>query len=213
MMRKNLSRMLVILLMSTFLFPTVGNAADAPLTAQQKYDALAAKGIFAGMTDGSAALDQNMNRAQFARVSALILGLDGIGETDTKVVTRNPFSDVELGTWYVEEIAAAKEAGVFVGNADGTFNPRGDITVQELAVVATNLLGLEKVEDAKVDGAADWAAGYIQAILDAKLDFPTNYTEAAQRANLADLAYLAEPVIAVRKEEEKQAACRTVEEA
>ncbi|OMF25791.1 hypothetical protein BK133_20940 [Paenibacillus sp. FSL H8-0548] len=203
-MKKNLSRMLIVLLMGTFLFPTIGNAENTTeLTAQQKYDALAAKGIFAGI-NGEAALDQNMNRAQFARVAALILGLEGIGETDTKVVTEKPFSDVELGLWYTEEIAAAKEAGIFVGNADGTFNPKGEIKVQEMAVVVGRMLELEKVEDAEVEGAAPWAAGYIQAIKDARVDFPTNYTDAATRADLVSVSFEAEPwVAAVLKENEK----------
>ncbi|WP_407426194.1 S-layer homology domain-containing protein, partial [Arcticibacter sp.] len=192
--------MLVILLIATFLFPTVGNAAD--MTTQEKYDALAAKGIFAGF-NGEAALDENMSRAQFARVAALILGLEGIGATDTKVVTEKPFSDVELGLWYTEEIAAAKEAGVFVGNSDGTFNPKGDISVQELAVVLTGLLGLEPVEGATVEGAADWAAGYVKALQDAKVDFPTNYTEPATRAQLASLSFQADAVIAPQRAEEE----------
>jgi hypothetical protein len=172
---------------------SVAHSADA-LTTQQKYDALAAKGIFTGI-NGEAALEQNMNRAQFARVAALTLGLEGMGETDTKMVTENPFANVELGLWYTEEIAAAKEAGVFVGNADGTFSPKGDITVQELAVIAAKLLGLEPRGDANVTGAADWAAGYIQAIIDSGIIFPTNYTERAQRSDLANLAFIADTVI------------------
>ncbi|WEK54969.1 MAG: S-layer homology domain-containing protein [Candidatus Cohnella colombiensis] len=200
-MKKNLSRMLVVLLMGTFLFPTVGNAADAPaLTAQEKYDALAAKGIFSGI-NGAAALDQNMTRAQFARVAALILGLEGIGATDTTVVTEKPFSDVELGTWYIEEIATAKKAGIIDGYPDGTFNPKGDISVQELAVATARVLGEEPVEDAEVEGAAKWAAGSIQALINSGVDFPTNYTQPATRAQLTDLAFHADVVIMEKKEE------------
>ncbi|RXZ83823.1 S-layer homology domain-containing protein [Paenibacillaceae bacterium] len=203
-MKKNLGRMLLVLLMGAFLFPTVGNAANATdLTAQQKYDALVAKGIFAGI-NGEAALDQNMNRAQFARVAALILDLDGIGATDTKVVTTKPFSDVELTHWALEEIAAVKEAGIMVGNGNGTFSPSKDMTVQETAVAVGRVLDIEPVQGAKVEGVADWAAGYVQAIINAEIDFPTNYTEAATRADLASLAYQAEQVITERKEEEKK---------
>lgn len=167
-------------------------AYAADLTTQQKYDALAAKGIFAGI-DGEAALDRNLNRAQFARVAALILGLDGIGANDTKVVTEKPFSDVQLGTWYVEEVAAAKEAGILAGNADATFNPRGDVTVQELAVLTARQLGLTPVQDAKVPGAADWAAGYIRAVQNAGLVFSTNYTGVATRGDLTALVLTANP--------------------
>lgn len=173
-------------------FASFASAADE-LTAQQKFDALKAKGIFTGVNAaGDAGLDQNMNRAQFARVAALILGLEGIGNPDTLKVTEKPFPDVDLGKWYTEEVSAVKAAKVLVGNADGTFNPEGNISVQELAVVTANLLGLKAVEGAKVEGAADWAAGYIQAIKDAGVDFPTNYTQAATRAQLVSISYQAD---------------------
>lgn len=173
-------------------FASFASAADE-LTAQQKFDALKAKGIFTGVNSaGDAGLDQNMNRAQFARVAALILGLEGIGNPDTLKVTEKPFPDVDLGKWYTEEVSAVKAAKVLVGNADGTFNPEGNISVQELAVVTANLLGLKAVEGAKVEGAADWAAGYIQAIKDAGVDFPTNYTQPATRAQLVGVSYQAD---------------------
>jgi hypothetical protein len=211
-MKQNLSLMLVLLLLGSFLTPTVGNAADADLTAQQKYDALAAKGIFAGI-NGEAALDQNMNRSQFARVAALILGLEGIGIPDTKVVTEAPFSDVKVTHWAAEEITAVKEEGLFNGYPNGTFNPSGDVSVQELAVVVAGILDLEPVQDAEVEGAADWAAGYIKAIVDAGIDFPTNYTEPSKRADLVALSYAADTTIIEKKAaEEKEAGNKDAEE-
>lgn len=172
-------------------FASLTSAAE--MTAQEKFEALKAKGIFTGINAaGDAGLDQNMNRAQFARVAALILGLEGIGKMDTLKVTEKPFPDVDLGKWYTEEVAAVKAAKVLVGNADGTFNPEGNISVQELAVVTANLLSLKPVEDAKVEGAADWAAKYIKAIQDAGVSFPTNYTEAATRGQLVAISFQAD---------------------
>lgn len=110
------------------IFALAVSYGHAQQTAQEKYDALAAKGIFAGI-DSSAGLDQNMNRAQFARVAALILGLEGIGSTDIKEVTARPFSDIELGTWYTQEITAAhfgqvsvtpESVGSVIENQNGT---------------------------------------------------------------------------------------------
>jgi len=131
-----------------------------------------------------------MTRAQFARVAALIRGLEGIGTPDTRVVTEKPFPDVELDAWYVEEVEAVKEAGLMRG--DGVnFNPNSNITVQELAVVTVQLLGLEPVEGAEVEGADDWAAGYIQALLDNGIPFPSNYKQSALRSDLVDAAFVA----------------------
>jgi len=194
-MKKSLSLLLAIAMVFG-MFASVASAAESELTAQQKFEALKAKGIFAGVNAaGDAGLDQKMNRAQFARVAALILGLEGIGNPDTLVVTENPFPDVAKDAWYAEEVTAVKAAGIMVGNANGSFNPTGDITVQELAVVTAALLDLEPVEGAEIEGAADWAAPYIQAILDAGVDFPTNYTEAATREQLVNIAYAADQII------------------
>lgn len=202
-MKKRISIML-LLAMGSSLLPAAGNPIYATdLTAQQKFDALKARGIFSGITDGSAALDQNMNRAQFARVSALLLNLEGIGTPDTKVVTEKPFSDVELDAWYVEEVAAAKEAGIMVGSSDGTFNPDNDMSVQELAVATARILGLEPEEGAEVEGAADWAAGYIQALKSNDIDLPTNYTDGATRSVLVSVSFQTEAAIAKWEAEQK----------
>jgi hypothetical protein len=184
-MKKSLSLLLAFALVFS-MFSSLALAADE-LTTEEKYDAV---GIFAGI-NGERALDQPMTRAQAARVTALLLKLDGIGDPDTKVVTEKPFTDVELGTWYVEEIAAVKEAGLFVGKPDGSFGPNDNITVQELAVVLVNILGLEPVEGAEVEGAAAWAAPYIKALQDNGIDFPTNYTDNALRRDLVEATYTA----------------------
>jgi hypothetical protein len=184
-MKKSLSLLLAFALVFS-MFSSLALAADE-LTTEQKYDAV---GIFAGI-NGERALDQPMTRAQAARVTALLLNLDGIGDPDTKVVTEKPFTDVELGTWYVEEIAAVKEAGLFVGKPDGSFGPNDNITIQELAVVLVNILGLEPVEGAEVEGAAAWAAPYVKALQDNGVDFPTNYTDNALRRDLVEATYTA----------------------
>jgi len=187
-MKKSLSLLLAVALVFS-MFGSLAYAADENLTTAQKYQILADLGIFAGI-NGDPALDQPMTRAQFARVAALIRGLEGIGTPDTRVVTEKPFPDVELDAWYVEEVEAVKEAGLMQG--DGVnFNPDSNITVQELSVVYVGLLDLEPVEGAEVGGADDWAAGYIQALLDNGIDFPTNYTKPALRSDLVNAAYVA----------------------
>jgi len=198
----------------TSLLGTAEHRANAfdDLTALQKFDALKERGIITGLDNGDAALDQNMNRAQFARVSALILGLEGIGTPDTKVVTEKPFDDVNVDAWYVEEIAAVKEAGIMVGSPDGTFNPRTDMTIQEMAVVTARVLDIQPVEDAQVEGAADWAAGYIQALKNADIEFPTNYTVAATRADLVTVTFQTDSVITSMKNEKRAEELRIEEE-
>ena len=44
------------------------------------------------------------------------------------------FSDVS-GGWYADAVAWAAENGVVTGNADGSFNPNGAITREQIAVI------------------------------------------------------------------------------
>ena len=181
-MKKSLSLLLAFALVFS-MFSSLAFAADE-LSDEQKYEALKAAGIFAGMPDGSAGLDQKMTRAQFARVAGLLAGLD----VDAKPTTKT-FSDVAETHWAYEEIEAAAAAGLVEGMGDGTFNPSGNVTIQQLAVVAAKILKLDPVEDAKVEGAADWAAPYIQALLDKGIALPTNYKDEALRADLVNVSY------------------------
>ncbi len=45
------------------------------------------------------------------------------------------FSDVPAGQWYSGAVAWAAENGVVTGNADGTFNPNGPITREQIAAI------------------------------------------------------------------------------
>src|SRR5690606_33341733 len=123
---------------------------------------LQAAGIFSGSTDGGQ-LEQNMNRAQFARVAALLLGLEqGAGPP------QNPFTDVAAGDWYTVEVAAT---GQWSTPLDGAFNPNGDISLEQLARVVVQALGLDQTmdRDAQVEGASDWAQAYVAAAIQAGL--------------------------------------------
>jgi len=196
-MKKSLSLLLAIAMVFG-LFASVASAADSTLTNQQKFEALKAKKIFKGKLkpDGSEdpALDDNMTRAEAARIIALVEEADGIGDPDTRVVTEKPFPDVEVDAWYAEEVDAIKASGIIVGDDKGNFNPTGNVTVQELAVMAAKILGLEEVEGAEVEGAASWAAGYIQALIDNGVEFPTNYTAAATRGQLVEVTFTVDEI-------------------
>lgn len=195
-MKKSLSLLLAIAMVFG-LFASVVSAADNELTTQQKFDALKTKGIFAGLADGSAGLDQEMTRAQAARIIALLKGLEGIGDPDTRVVTEKPFPDVDLGKWYTEEVDAVKADGSFKGNADGTFAPNGQLTVQELAVAVAAALGFDatKAEAVEIEGAATWAGSSIKFLQDAGYAVPTNYTANALRGQLVDATFVADAVL------------------
>jgi len=66
-MKKSLSALLSVA-MSVSIFASAAFGADGNLDTQGKYDALVKEGIFEGMEDGQAHLDQTMTRAQLARL-------------------------------------------------------------------------------------------------------------------------------------------------
>lgn len=171
-------------LLATGLFSGIAGAAD-DLTAQQKFEALKAKGIFAGLQDGSAGLDQNMNRAQFAKVAALLYGL----EVNTAPPSSS-FSDVPDGHWALGYIEAAKNAGLFIGYGDGTFNPSGDVTLEQLAAVLVRVLGVEVDTNVTVNGVSNWAQAYVNAALSSGFIAPqTDYGIGTTRHDLVSLAF------------------------
>ncbi|MCU6711449.1 S-layer homology domain-containing protein [Paenibacillus sp. J5C_2022] len=177
----------VILSAALALGVSVGVASADGMTAQEKFDALKAKGIFSGLNDrGDSGLDQNMTRAQFARVAGL---LDGLNVDATPSSTT--FRDVSTDHWAYEEIAAASRAGLMQGNGNGTFNPDGHVTTEQMATVLTRLLRIQPDNSATVGGdVSDWAQKYVDAALRAGLiSSDSDFQAPATRGQLVNSTY------------------------
>lgn len=143
---------------------------DLDAATKAKFDALFSAGIFDGISDGSFGLKEEMNRAQFAKVAALIFGLKV--DMDLK---KSSFTDVEIDTpdfgYALPYIEAMKSAGITAGYGEGTFNPAGMVTNEQLATFLVK--GLGKGEEAKTAPApavddptvSNWAKGYVEMAL------------------------------------------------
>jgi hypothetical protein len=95
----------------------MGVQADAAETsAQAKFDALMQAGIFDGF-NGSATIQDGMNRQQFASVISNILALD------LESPTPPLFTDLGGDDWASSYISAATGAGFVSGLNSGTFEP------------------------------------------------------------------------------------------
>lgn len=175
-MKKSLSAILS-LAMAFSMFSSVVSAAEdkktsddfsdlKDLTAEQKkiFDEMIGAGIFDGVADGVFGLKDKMNRAQFAKVAALIFDLD----VDTSLKTSS-FSDVKADDpangYALPYIEALVKAGITDGYAPGEFNPAGEVTKEQLAAFLLRGLGLDSqakatpgVSDKTV---SDWAKGYV----------------------------------------------------
>jgi len=137
---------------------------DLDAATKAKFDTLISAGIFNGVDDGVFGLKDQMNRAQFAKVAALIFDLD-VDES----LTTSSFSDVKADDpangYALAYIEAVKAAGITDGYGEGIYNPAGEVSKEQLAAFLVRGLGWEKeakaspgVNDATV---SDWAAGYV----------------------------------------------------
>ncbi|MEW9701320.1 S-layer homology domain-containing protein [Paenibacillus sp. SI8] len=169
-----------------------------------KFDAMIAAGVFDGVSDGVFGLNDNMNRAQFAKVAALIFGLN----VDTSLSVSS-FSDVRADDpangYALPYIEALKAANLTDGFGPGTYNPAGEVTKEQLA--AFLLRGLNKDGEARANAGvndstvSDWAKGYAALALQLNLlsnqaDSSFGGTSAATRSLLVTSSYQAKQLYA-----------------
>lgn len=108
----------------------------------------AAKGIIDGREEGAFVPAGNVTRAEFAKLIVKTFGLES-------TTAKESFTDVNTGDWYQPYVAAAAEAGLIDGRAEGIFAPNETITRAELATIASR--ALTKVKSYKAVEAVDTA--------------------------------------------------------
>ncbi|MCY9661442.1 S-layer homology domain-containing protein [Paenibacillus chondroitinus] len=164
-----------------------------------KFDAMISAGIFDGVSNGVFGLHDKMNRAQFAKVAALIFGLKVNSTLQVSSFSDVSSSDPANG-YALPYIEALKAANLTDGFGQGTYNPAGEVTKEQLA--AFLIRGLSKDAQAKgTTGVNDntvssWAKGY--AALAIQLNLLSNQadgtfggTQAATRDLLVTSSYAA----------------------
>ncbi|SHN67244.1 S-layer homology domain-containing protein [Paenibacillus sp. ov031] len=186
--KKVMKKILSVALSTAMAFSMFASVAfgDTAVSPQQQFDALKAKGIFTGYPDGTAGLDKDMTRAEFAKVITKLLGLKEITGTlsynDKNYTAKN---------WAVPYIEAVTAAGIMEGKnvEKKIFDFNGKVTVSEMATILTRALDLEIPTETN-NNAADWAKGYVQAAINAGLiDAKANFSANASRELLVGAAY------------------------
>ncbi|ULL16365.1 S-layer homology domain-containing protein [Paenibacillus sp. H1-7] len=182
---KNFFSAVLSLSMAFSMLPVAALAADAPkdstafsdlkdldAATKAKYDDMLKAGIFNGIEEGKFGLKEKMNRAQFAKVAALVFQL----KTDAslkKSTFQDVTSDDPSNGYALPFIEAIYKAGITDGYAEGLFNPSGEVTKEQLAAFLVKGLKLdEKVKASagvKDDTVSDWAKGYVAVAIDLKL--------------------------------------------
>ena len=105
--------------------------------AEESVEFLYKKGIINGMGDGSFGCRQNVSRGQFALMLSRMTGKNA----DFK----ENFDDVEKGSYYYNGIGSLKALGLISGISENKFNPQGEISRQDMAVMAYRILKSENL--------------------------------------------------------------------
>lgn len=120
-------------------------------------------GLMSGDPSGNFRPTDTITRAEFAVMLTRLLQLP------VPAAGTSSFSDVSAGHWGLSYIEAVQEAGLMLGDGDGTFRPDDVITREELAVLLVKAAqGDAEVGELPVaDGAevSSWAKGYVQAAI------------------------------------------------
>ena len=150
---------------------------------------LVSRGIIGGYPDGTFKPENNVTRAEFAKMLALALKIPtSASESDYK--------DVNSADWYAPYVAALSERGIITG-WNGMFEPDGKITRQDAAVMtyraAKDLLGGSEVQAVFSDetNISDYAKDAVTRLsalkiingYDGRFE-PTNNTTRAQAATI-----------------------------
>ena len=101
--------------------------------AKEAIEALAAKGIIAGIGEGTFAPNGLVTREQFAKM--LVLATDKYNSS-----AANEFTDIPAGDWSESYVASAKAAGFVNGIGEGKFGYGASITREDMAVMIYNVM-------------------------------------------------------------------------
>lgn len=103
--------------------------------AQEAVQDLVDRGVITGDQNGNFQPRKSVSRAEAATILTGALGLT----TSDNVY----FKDVKSGAWYYDAINAAVNNGVFAGKGAGVFEPNGNLTRGEAAIILVNAFKLD----------------------------------------------------------------------
>lgn len=95
-------------------------------------DTLTEKGIIQGTSETTFGPDNNITRGDF--VLLLVRALELKADSDTN------FADVSQDDYYYEALGIAKKLGIITGFENGGFNPKSEISRQDMMVIITRAL-------------------------------------------------------------------------
>ncbi len=177
-MKKKLVVLLAVVMMFAFAASAYAvdftDLSEQPVTVQDAVAKTTALGIIEGYSDGTFGPEQNITRAEFAKIA-----VTAAGAKDTAAMLEknaSTFKDVKAGQWYTGWINASESLGIFLGDGNGNFRPNDSISNQEVITVLMRLLGYND------NLTGTWPVNYVtQANKDGILDDVTIVASAAAK--------------------------------
>src|SRR5690625_3635568 len=106
--------------------------------------ALTAQGVFKGYESNEFKPWENISREHMAVV---LSKLENYKEPENIEDILKKYKDVDSDSRYAKEIAMMTEAGIFSGDEDGNFNPKANMTRQQMATVLVHAMSLDEGDD------------------------------------------------------------------
>lgn len=139
--------------------------------------------IMVGDTDGNLRLDDNVSRAEFAKIAVASSSSKNTVASGLKV---SPFKDVTYRHWSAPYVRAAVTAGIVEGYVDGTFKPDNTVSYEEALTMVLKVLGYTSD-----DFGYSWPYGQMGLARNLELTKNVNASqgEALTRRQVANLIY------------------------
>ena len=191
-MKKTL--VVLLALMMVFAFATTAMAADEQyvpyndiadqdVEIQTAIERLTILGALTGYdTEGTKfAPSQLITREEFATIGVRIAGLED--QVALYASMASAFTDVEEGRWSEGYINAANANGIMIGRGNGVFDPKANVTMQEVTTVLLRAVGY----DDRLPGA--WPSDYNTKAVNVGITEYVDYIgpKAATRGEVASL--------------------------
>ncbi len=151
--------------------------SDVPSSAWYKgsIDTLVSKDIIGGYADGKFRPNEDVSRAEFAKMICLAMDWELINPATPS------FKDISQNSWSYKYIETAKAHGIIGGYANGLFKPDKNITRAEIAKIVSGTLKLSSGGSELKDVKGHWAKEYIDACV--KADIVGGYADDTYRPN------------------------------
>lgn len=153
---------IIVMFLSSF-FVTSASANQFPDLlpwAEDKVLYLSEEGIISGYPNGNFGSRDSIKRGDVALMLAKAKKLDM-----DNVKLDSEFPDVSKDIYYAKAIQATVNAGYFSGYPDGTFQPKGTLTRQEMAMIISKAYNLTGTSETKFsDISKSWAKTQIEAV-------------------------------------------------